>query len=81
MKTYLIIGILLVGMSGQAMSMGHPHNVFAARKKMRAKATASMMKAKSSTDVCWQSTVELGKASLSKRVFAALARVGSAQAY
>ncbi|AUD06355.1 hypothetical protein CWM47_33650 [Spirosoma pollinicola] len=33
MKTLLIVGILFLGISGQAFSMGHPHNMFAARKQ------------------------------------------------
>ncbi len=38
MKTRLILGLLLVLFSVQTMGMGHPHNLFAARKLVKAKA-------------------------------------------
>ena len=37
MKTRLILGFLLVTFSVQTMGMGHPHNLFAARKLVKAK--------------------------------------------
>lgn len=37
MKTRLILGFLLVTLSVQTMGMGHPHNLFAARKLVKAK--------------------------------------------
>lgn len=37
MKTRLILGFLLVTFSVQTMGMGHPHNLFAARKLAKAK--------------------------------------------
>ncbi|GAB3539481.1 hypothetical protein [Spirosoma fluminis] len=81
MKTSLIIGILVLGLSGQAMSMGHPHNVFAARKQMKAKASMAITKTRSTATVCWQPTVELSKSTLSKRFVQALVRMRSTQAY
>lgn len=36
-----VIGFLLVLMSVQAMAVGHPHNLFAARKKLKAKEVAA----------------------------------------
>ncbi|GAB3898208.1 hypothetical protein [Spirosoma agri] len=82
MKTLLIVGTLLVGMSGQAMSMGHPHNIFAARKQMRAKASAMIHKAKvSSTTPGWQPLVQMNKAEISKRLLTALASVTPSRAY
>ncbi len=81
MKTLLVIGTLLVGMSGQAMSMGHPHNIFAARKQMRAKASASVVKSKTSMTSCWQPVVSIDKATLSKRLLAALAQMRPQRAY
>lgn len=82
MKTLLIAGTLLLGFSGQALSMGHPHNIFAARKQMRAKASALLNKPKlSSTTSCWQSIVQVDKAELSKRLIEALASVSPSRAY
>lgn len=82
MKTLLVIGTLLVGMSGQAMSMGHPHNIFAARKQMRAKASASVVKAKTPmTSSCWQPVVSIDKATFSKRLLAALSQMRPQRAY
>ncbi|WP_027302829.1 hypothetical protein [Rudanella lutea] len=37
MKTKLAMMVLIVGMSLQTFGMGHPHNLFAARKQIRAK--------------------------------------------
>jgi hypothetical protein len=38
MKTRLILGFLFVMLSLQTMGMGHPHNLFAARKLVKTKA-------------------------------------------
>jgi|GEM_PF-1659708 len=82
MKTLLIVGTLLVGVSGQAMSMGHPHNIFAARKQMRAKASALVNKPRvSSATSCWQSVVEINKEEFSKRLLAALSSVSPVRSY
>ena len=81
MKTLLIVGTLLVGMSGQAMSMGHPHNIFAARKQMRTKASAMLHKAKVSSTSSWQPLVQVNKMELSKRLLTALASVNTSRAY
>lgn len=80
MKTLLIVGILLVGLGGQALSMGHPHNVFAARKQMRTKTSLAV---RSKTPVCptWQSVVQLDKNAFSKRLLAALSRMRPSRAY
>ncbi len=40
MKAKLITLLLVVGISLQAAAMGHPHNLFAARKHIKAKRTA-----------------------------------------
>lgn len=40
MKAQLITALLVVGMSLQAAAMGHPHNLFAARKHIKAKRMA-----------------------------------------
>ncbi|MCK8492073.1 MULTISPECIES: hypothetical protein [Spirosoma] len=82
MKTLLIVGTLLVGISGQAMSMGHPHNIFAARKQMRAKSSALVQKSKvTSASSCWQPLAAIDKAELSKRLVAALASVRPARSF
>ncbi|UFH55487.1 hypothetical protein [Spirosoma sp. KNUC1025] len=75
MKTLLIIGILLIGLSGQAFSMGHPHNIFAARKQLRAKASVSVVKNKLSASSCWQQSVQLPKTTLGERLLSALSHV------
>ena len=79
MKTLLIIGILLVGLSGQALSMGHPHNMFAARKHMQAKASMSVAKARPSVSSVWQPTVQLPKTTLSEYLLLALAQLHPAR--
>ncbi len=81
MKTLLTIGILMVGVSGQALSMGHPHNVFAARKQMRAKTTTSITKLKSPVCSPWQPVTQLDKNAFSKRLLGALARMRPTQGY
>ncbi|GAB4036672.1 hypothetical protein [Spirosoma jeollabukense] len=81
MKTLLIVGILLVGISGQAFSMGHPHNMFAARKQLRAKTSASVAKTKTSTSLSLQQTVQVAKTTLGDRLIAVLSHVRPAQAY
>lgn len=81
MKTLLVVGVLVAGMSGQALSMGHPHNVFAARKQMRAKAATSVVKPKVATDSCWQTITGVDKAAFSKRLLAALSRVRPTQSF
>lgn len=81
MKTLLIVGLLLTGLSGQALSMGHPHNVFAARKQMRAKASASVskQKVKPANSICWHSAAE--KADMSARLLRFLGRALVARAH
>ena len=81
MKTLLIVGILLVGISGQALSMGHPHNIFAARKQLRAKTSASVAKNKTSASLCLQQTVQVAKTTLSDRLIAVISHVRPTQAY
>ncbi|AUD02981.1 hypothetical protein [Spirosoma pollinicola] len=81
MKTLLIVGILFLGISGQAFSMGHPHNMFAARKQMRSKTATSVAKTKSITSTCWQQTVQATKAAISERLLVALTNVRPARAY
>ncbi|GAB2571548.1 hypothetical protein [Spirosoma areae] len=79
MKTILVAGILLLGVSGQSFSMGHPHNVFAARKQMKAKTSASVTKCKVTSSVSLQQMVKLSKATLSERLMTALKQVRPAQ--
>ena len=81
MKTFLVIGILLVGISGQAFSMGHPHNMFAARKQLRAKSSTSITRAKVTPILGWQQTVQLTKTAFSERLVAALSHVRPARSY
>jgi hypothetical protein len=81
MKTLLTIGILVVGLSSQALSMGHPHNVFAARKQMRAKTAALVVKSKESACSSWQPIVQMDRNMFSKRLLAALSQIRPSQAY
>ncbi len=81
MKTLFVVGVLFVGISGQAFSMGHPHNMFAARKQMRSKASTLVAKSKTHTLVCWQQAVQETKTALSERLLAALTHVRPTQAY
>jgi hypothetical protein len=41
MKTKVLTAVLLVGVTLQAAAMGHPHNLFAARKQIKAKRAAA----------------------------------------
>ena len=40
MKANWLTALLVVGVSLQVVAMGHPHNIFAARKHIKAKRTA-----------------------------------------
>ncbi|WP_460968266.1 hypothetical protein [Spirosoma migulaei] len=81
MKTLVVIGILLVGISSQAFSMGHPHNMFAARKQLRAKASASTARPKATSTIGWQHAVQVTKAEFSERLLSALSHIRPARAY
>lgn len=81
MKTLLVIGILFLGISGQAFSMGHPHNMFAARKQLRAKTSTSVAKTKGSVSASLQQTVQQTKAVISERLLLALSNVRPARPY
>lgn len=72
MKTSLIVGLLVIGLGGNAFSMGHPHNLFTAHKHLRAKTTICLVKAKSVAVSNWQPTVELTKPSFYDRFLIAL---------
>ena len=76
MKTLIIIGTLLVGLSGEALAMGHPHNVFTARKQMRAKTSASVSKHKTrpTTQSCWEFAPHFDKAEFGQRLLGALVK-------
>lgn len=76
MKAVLVLGFLVVGLSGEALSMGHPHNIFAAHKRMKAKSTASARKAalKPALVNCWDFVPQFDKAELGKRLLQALAK-------
>lgn len=81
MKTLLTVSILLIGLSGQALSMGHPHTVFAARKQMRAKPPTSVTKPKAPGCTAWQPVIQIDKNAFSKRLLLVLSRMRPAQAY
>ena len=48
-----VIGFLLVLMSVQAMAVGHPHNLFAARKQLKSKGTLSATTLKTAGKTTW----------------------------
>jgi hypothetical protein len=84
MKTLVIIGFLLIGVSAQAFSMGHPHNMFAARKQMRTKvASASCPKPKMSVSINNQRavSVQLTKTAISQRLIAVLSNLNPLRSY
>ncbi|GAB2549481.1 hypothetical protein [Spirosoma aerophilum] len=81
MKTLVVIGILFLAISGQAFSMGHPHNMFAARKQMKSKTSASVAKARVTSPVCWQQTVRETKVIIGERLLAVLLNVRPARPY
>ncbi len=75
MKTVLVVCMLVVGSSFQAFSMGQPHNVFAARKHMRAKPSVSVVEQKSSVSVGWQNVVKATKTMLNDFVVVAFSHI------
>ena len=75
MKTLLIIGILVIGIAGQAFSMGHPHNIFAARKQLRTKASVSMVKQKTAPSICFQTTIQVAKTAVNERLVAVFSQL------
>ena len=81
MKTLIVSGILLIGISSQAFSMGHPHNMFAARKQMRVKTSASVTKTKATSCIDWKHTVQAGKTEFTERLFVALSHIRPARSY
>ncbi|MBD2700058.1 hypothetical protein IC229_05390 [Spirosoma sp. BT702] len=81
MKTIVIIGILLVGLSGQAMSMGHPHNVFAARKQLRSKPCVSNTKSKIRASAEWKPAVKTAKAAISERLLTVFTHLRPLRSY
>lgn len=63
-KTYAVmkkslIGFLLVLMSFQTMAVGHPHNLFAARKQLRAKEVAAVPASKTANKPAWTITQQV----------------------
>jgi hypothetical protein len=59
-----MIGVLMTGLAGQALSMGHPHNVFAAHKRIHAKLAAKPMKTSAIQTTFTKTVVEHSSASL-----------------
>lgn len=75
MKRLLIVGLLMTGISGQALSMGHPHNMFAARKQLRTKTSISIAKARPAICFDFHNKVQLAKTTFSERLVAALTQL------
>lgn len=68
MKKLLIIGLLVMGISGQALSMGHPHNMFAARKQLRAKTSTSAARVRPTVCLDFHHMVQLTKTTVGERL-------------
>lgn len=64
MKKILIVGFLVAGMSGETLCMGHPHNVFAARKHLKKQSAALVAKPNAASSTPWQSRVQVVKHTL-----------------
>jgi hypothetical protein len=79
MKKLMIIGLLLTGISGSAFSMGHPHNMFAARKQLRAKTSTSVAKAKPTVCLDFQHMVHLTKTAFGESLVGAFTQLRLAQ--
>lgn len=75
MKKVLIVGLLTMGISGQALSMGHPHNMFAARKQLRAKTATSIAKARPAVAFDFQHQVQLTKTNVEECLLTALTKL------
>ncbi|WP_018618525.1 hypothetical protein [Spirosoma luteum] len=86
MKTVVVAGMLVVGSSLQAFSMGQPHNVFAARKHMRTKYSVSAVEQKaveqkSDASLCWQTVVKATKTMLNDLVFVAFSHISPVHSF
>lgn len=81
MKTKLITLLLLLTIAGQAMSMGHPHNLFAARKQMKAKVLSGISKSKASANPCQQLFATIDKTEFAKRLVTAFTTVRPVRSY
>ncbi len=75
MKTKLTTLLLLLTMAGQAMSMGHPHNLFAARKQIKAKTLTMASKHKTVVNSRRHLFATIDKAEFARRLLTALASV------
>lgn len=86
MKTIIVAGMLVVGSSLQAFSMGQPHNVFAARKHMRTKSSVSVIEQKvaeqkSEALLCWQSVVKATRTMFSDLVVVAFSHISPVHSF
>ncbi|QJD78596.1 hypothetical protein [Spirosoma rhododendri] len=64
MKRLLMSSVLVAGLAGQALSMGHPHNVFAAHKRIHAKLAAKPVKTSTMQAAVIKTVAENSSASL-----------------
>ena len=81
MKKVVMIGLLVAGLGGQAFSMGHPHNMFAARKHLKKQSAALPVKPKAETLAYWENTVQLAKHALCELFVVAVSHVHPVQLY
>lgn len=75
MKRLLLFLVLLTGLSAQALSMGHPHNLFTARKQLRSKKTAVSVRPQTCPKAGWREFAPVDRDELSRKLVSALSRV------
>ena len=81
MKKIVIIGLLVAGMSAEALSMGHPHNVFAARKHFRKQSAALVVKPNVASSTNWRNTVPVVKHTLCELLVVAVSHFHPVRLY
>lgn len=81
MKKIVIAGLLIAGMSGEVMSMGHPHNMFAARKHLKNQSSVLVVKPGISSSTPWRSTVQVVKHTLCELMVVAVSHFHPVRLY
>ena len=81
MKRLFVIGFVLIGTVSQSLDMWHPHNVFAAHKRIHARLAARSLKTPV-TNRTYQSTVtEAGSTLVGRGLSLLVSYIRPAQAY
>lgn len=81
MKKIVIVGLLVAGMSGEVLSMGHPHNMFAARKHLKKQSAAFVIKPGAASSPHWQSRVQVVKHTLCELLVVAVSHFHPVRLY